>query len=151
MMLARWFDDAFFPSLAFDLFRSLEDDFLPFNDRLSAPWGRAHSVTTPRVFAHETETEWTLIAEVPGVKQDDLQLSIQDGTLTMRGERHFSPPEGFKPRIQERAPMKFGYRVALPTHLDGDKAEAHLLDGILTVRVPKTPEAQPRRIAIKTT
>ncbi len=151
MMLTRWFDDAFSPTFAFNLFRSLEDDFIPFNNRLDSLWAQAQSVATPRVFAHETETEWTLMAEVPGVKQSDLEVSIQQGVLALRGERHLTAPEGFTARIQERMPMKFGYRVAIPKHLDTDKAEAHLADGILTLRVPKTPEAQPRQIAIKTT
>ncbi len=151
MMRTRWFDDAFFPSFAFDLFRSLENDFIPFDARVRSPWGRAESVGTPRMFVHETDADWTLIAEVPGLKQSDLEVSIQEGTLTLRGERHLFAPEGFKPLIQERMPMKLGYRVALPKYVDADRGEAHIADGILTLRIPKTPEAQPRRIEIKTT
>jgi HSP20 family protein len=151
MMLRRWFDDAFFPSFSFDFFRSFDDDFIPAGNRLATLWSQAQSAVSPRVYAHETDTDWILLAEVPGMKQSDLDISVQRGFVTLRGERHSSVPENWTPRIQERVPLKFAHQFALPKSTNPDEAEAKLEDGILTLRVPKTPEAEPRQIPIKTT
>jgi HSP20 family protein len=148
MTLARFFDDSLFPSFALEALRAFEDDFAPFDRRLSSLW--SPSLAGPRFSSHESPTEWILHAEVPGMTQKDLSISVHDGAVSISGERKLTPPEGFEPRLQERLPMKFSRTFAVSNPMDWEKAEAKVADGILTLRIPKAPEAQPRSIPITT-
>jgi HSP20 family protein len=89
-------------------------------------------------------------AELPGAKPEDVTLSITGQTLTLRGAR--KPVHGGKPvayHRQERSLGEFARSIELPDKVEGDKATADFEQGILTVRIPKAPEAVPRQIAVK--
>lgn len=150
MILTRWFDDSIFPRLAVDLLRSFDNDFVPFDRRTGSLWSQDPSLASTRVHAYETDAEWVVSAEVPGMKESDLEITVHEGTVAIRGEREIALPDGYAPRIQERAPVKFAYRLTLPKNLDMDQARARVEDGILTLQFPKAPAAQPRQIPVTT-
>jgi len=103
----------------------------------------------PRLSLADAGESLLLKAEVPGVTEKDLQISIQKDVLTMSGERKQDAPEGYFVHRQERAPLKFARSFTLPCKVDPDKSTATLKDGVLTVTLTKAPEAQPRQIAVK--
>ncbi len=91
-----------------------------------------------------------LRAELPGVELKDLEISLTGTTLTIKGERKAEnqvPDEKYYQR--ERGSGPFGRTVELPHKVDADKVEASLKDGVLSIRLPKAPEIQPRQIEVK--
>lgn len=104
----------------------------------------------PRVNLSDTGTSFVLMAEVPGVAESDVELTINHEVLTLRGERKPDGPQGYSVHRQERLPFKFARSFTLPTKIDPEKANASLKNGVLTVTLPKAQEAQPRRIAVNT-
>jgi len=103
----------------------------------------------PRLSLADAGGSLVIKAEVPGLAEKDVQLSIHQDMLTMSGERKQDAPEGYFVHRQERAPMKFAQSFTLPCKVDPDKSTATLKDGVLTVTLTKAPEAQPRQISVK--
>ena len=89
-------------------------------------------------------------AELPGMKEDDLEIYVAEGNqLTIRGERKpFEGPKGTWHR-QERGFGKFSRVITLPAAIDADKVEAQFEQGVLLLTLPKSEVARPRRISVK--
>lgn len=104
----------------------------------------------PRMTMHDEGTKLMVYAEVPGLGEKDIQLSVNQDVLSISGERKVVTPEGFKTHRQERGSIRFNRSVALPCSIDPERAGAMVKDGILTITLEKAVEAQPRQIAIKT-
>ena len=86
--------------------------------------------------------------ELPGMRKEDIEISLQDGTLTISGERKSESGEGEKAERSERYVGKFRRSVTLPARVDANKVSATYKDGILTVTMPKAEDAKPRQIQI---
>lgn len=113
-------------------------------------FGSARTVATwPRISVYDTGAVLVLYAEVPGLKESDIKIEIAQDVLSLSGERKQDAPEGYAVHRKERAPVKFARSLALPCKVDTDKATATVTDGVLTLTLPKTPEAQPRQISVK--
>jgi HSP20 family protein len=85
--------------------------------------------------------------DVPGVKQEDLEVTLENHVLTIKGTRRFDGKESEQVMLG-RGYGAFSRSFTLPDALDDDHLTANLADGVLTVRIPKEPKAQPRKIAI---
>ncbi|HWD76671.1 MAG TPA: Hsp20/alpha crystallin family protein [Solirubrobacteraceae bacterium] len=96
----------------------------------------------------ETEDAWIIEAELPGVDKKDVDVELRDSELIISGEIKDKERKGIV-RRQTRKTGEFEYRVTLPGQSDPDRIEANLHDGVLTVRVPKTETAKPKRIEVK--
>jgi HSP20 family protein len=97
----------------------------------------------------ETEDHFVLRADLPGLAEDDVKIELEDGTLTVSGERkaeHESKSEGYY-RV-ERAFGSFARSLTLPQGIDPEAVTAHFDRGVLEVRIPKPEERKPRRIEI---
>ena len=97
----------------------------------------------------ETEDHFLLKADLPGLDESDVSIEVQDGTLTISGERkaeHESNEEGYY-RV-ERAFGSFSRSLTLPKGVDADAVSASFDRGVLEVRIPKPAERKPRRISI---
>ncbi|MDC0739894.1 Hsp20/alpha crystallin family protein [Polyangium mundeleinium] len=105
--------------------------------------------TWPRLSVYDKGDALVIAADVPGMKESDIKLEIDQDVLTLSGERKADVPEGYALHKRERAPVKFSRSVALPCKVDTEKASAVLKDGVLTLTLAKSPEAQPRKIAVK--
>lgn len=105
---------------------------------------------SPLVDVEETEDAWVIEAELPGVSQEDINLELREGELVISGEIKERERKG-QLRRQVRKTGRFDYRLTLPGDVQSDKIEASLDKGVLTVRVPKSPRAQPKRIEVKAT
>jgi HSP20 family protein len=98
----------------------------------------------------ETDDHFVLRADLPGMKQDDVKIEFEDGTLTVSGERkveHESKNEGYY-RV-ERAFGSFSRSLTLPQGIDPEAVTANFDNGVLEVRIPKPEERKPRRIEIE--
>ena len=95
----------------------------------------------------EKDNEFSFQLDVPGVKIEDLQITLTDRVLAVRGVRHFEAEESDTGR-RGRPSRPFAVSYELPEGIDGENLTAGLADGVLTVRVPKQPKMQPRKISI---
>ncbi len=97
----------------------------------------------------ESGEHFVLRADLPGMSEEDIQIELEDGTLTVSGERkaeHEEREEGFH-RV-ERSFGAFSRSLTLPKGVDADAVSAHFDRGVLEVRIPKPEQRKPRRISI---
>lgn len=99
---------------------------------------------------HETDDEYVLRADLPGVTKDDLELELHDGVLSLKARRTPDVPEGFRAHRSERGALTLARAFTLPGPVDAERAAASFDDGVLTVRVTKLDAPGPRRIAVET-
>lgn len=111
--------------------------------------GGLTSVGPSRFTVHQGDDAVLLTAELPGMTQADLSLSVEGRTLRIEGERKDELPEGFRVLRRERAPLRFAQQFSLGEKLDADGIEAVLENGLLRVRIPHRAEAKPRTIEVK--
>lgn len=154
-MLTRWnagwnqFDEMF---AAMNQLRTYMDRV--FEDTLGGRLadGRAlpfQAGTWPRVNLVDAGASLVVTAEVPGLSDKDVELTLNQDVLTISGERKVTAPEGYSVHRQERPAVRFSRSFALPCRVNPDEATASVKDGILTVTLAKSPDALPRQIAIK--
>ncbi len=105
----------------------------------------------PPLNIYETKDELIIKAELPGVKAEDLEISLEGDTLTMQGQRK-KTEENEKTSYHRREieAGSFSRALTLPTKVDPDKISAKLADGILTITLQKADEVKPRHIEITT-
>jgi HSP20 family protein len=105
----------------------------------------------PPVNVYNGSSELLVECEVPGVKREDIDLSITGETLVVRGEKHPACASGEDVRFQrsERGSGEFSRTIVLPDRIDPERISANLVDGILTVRLPKSEAAMPKKIDVK--
>jgi HSP20 family protein len=101
----------------------------------------------PLADIEETDDAWIVEAELPGVDRDDVNVEMHDSALIVTGEIKEKERAGIL-RRRTRRTGAFEYRVSFPAGSVEDQAEATLHDGVLTVRVPKSERAKPRRIEV---
>lgn len=104
----------------------------------------------PAVDIKEESDKYVIHADIPGVKPEDIEVSMENGVLTIKGERESEKKEereGYK-RV-ERAYGSFMRRFTLPDSADADKINAKSVDGVLEVTIPKQEKQQPKRIAVE--
>src|SRR5215207_9969465 len=104
----------------------------------------------PTLDASEDKDKYVVSVELPGMKKEDINVTVHDGVLTVSGERKSEKDvkEGTVHRT-ERYYGKFSRSVSLPSAVKADKVAAAYRDGILTVEIPKAEEAKPRQIDVK--
>jgi HSP20 family protein len=104
----------------------------------------------PLMNVTEDKDRYYVRAELPGLKADDLDISVTGDTLSISGERKL-PAEDEKAQYhrREREAGKFSRIVTLPSQIDTGKVEARCIDGVLTVTLPKAEAAKPKQITIK--
>jgi HSP20 family protein len=102
----------------------------------------------PRFEVDESEDGYSLSLDLPGVAPEDLNVTVEDGVLTVTGERELEVPEGYRARRSERSRLKIDRSITLGDRVDPAGIEAKLEHGVLTLTLPKRPETKPRRIEI---
>ena len=103
----------------------------------------------PAVDVRETDEAFVFTAELPGIAKDEVDITVEDGILTLRGERRFNDTDEQKNyRRIERAYGAFSRSFTLPSAVDADGIKAAFKDGLLTVTVPKAEVAKARKIEI---
>jgi HSP20 family protein len=152
-MLARFSDWNGFPRFGLS---GLERGF-PFDelrrevDRLFFDFERekAEPATAPALSVEDRGNALFLRAELPGMSEKDLELTVTGNALTLKGERKVEPPAGHTTHRSERSSYRFARTFELGTKVDPDKVEAALTNGILTVTLPKAADARPKQIQVK--
>jgi HSP20 family protein len=115
--------------------------------------GRAVTAYAPRIDFSETDTELRIAAELPGIEEKDIQVSLEDGVLTIEAKRNVEAKDESEKgrRHVETFRGKYQRSLRLPSEVDPDAVKAVYRNGILTVTLPKPPEAQPQARVIPVT
>lgn len=128
-----------------DIFRPVLDDFF-------APFNRMGStMRTPDTDVVETEDEIRVVAELPGMRADDIDLSLENNILTVSGEKVQENREGSEKEnyhLSERRWGRFSRAFVLPRDVESDGIRADFREGVLTITIPKSEKAKPRRIEV---
>jgi HSP20 family protein len=144
----------------FDDLRSAQDELVR-QSRMPGHWasgqfgqqhgtGAAGQAWAPAVDITERDDAYLVTAELPGFGTDDLEITFQDGLLTIQGERHPAPDmPGQKVHRAERRYGAFHRSITLPTHIQADKIDASAQDGVLQILVPKAQEKHAKRIQVR--
>jgi HSP20 family protein len=119
------------------------------DDVMGSALGTAKTSRTfaPAIDVRASDSEVVFHCDVPGVKQDDLEVTLENHVLTIKGKRKFDGKENEQVMLG-RSYGAFSRSFTLPDALDDDHLTANLADGVLTVRIPKQRKAQPRKIQI---
>lgn len=143
--------------MRWDPFRELEE----MSDRLNRMVARPVTKTSgkealtvadwmPTVDISETDGEYVIKAELPEVKKDDVKVTLEDGILTIQGERRREKDEKTtKYHRVERSYGSFARSFSLPDQVDENGVKADYKDGMLNLRIPKSEKAKPRAIEVK--
>ena len=122
-----------------------------FNDAFTTPtMARDGGWSGPAVDLYQTDDEVVVKAALPGIKADDVQISVTGDLLTLRGE--FKQEEEKKDKAYHLREQRFGSferSFALPTNVIADKAKAEFENGVLTLTLPKAEEVKPKMITVK--
>jgi HSP20 family protein len=121
-------------------------------DRVFDDVSRSDAEAVDRSAAHvfeDTGTSLVLRADLPGVTEKDLTVTLQRNVLGLTVRRSLERPEGFRPHRQERSSFERTWTLPLPARVDPEKVTATLADGELTVTLAKASEDQPRNVAVQ--
>ena len=134
--------------------REIEDIFDRYSRAIGLPMGRSGDLSTngewcPRVDISENETCFQVRAEIPGVQKKDVKVTLENGVLTLEGERRQEKEEkGLRFHRMERSYGNFIRSFTLPAEVDQEHLKAHFHDGLLEVDIPKTSESRSRCIQV---
>jgi HSP20 family protein len=103
---------------------------------------------SPALDLYQNNDNLVAVVELPGMRKEDIEISLHDGTLSIGGERKSLSSNGDKAERSERYVGSFRRSISLPARVDVNKVSATYRDGILTVTLPKAEEAKPKRIDV---
>jgi HSP20 family protein len=128
----------------FSEMRRLQDEV----NRLFSSYQFAPSAAYPPVNAYANEDGIALTAQLPGVTQDDLEISVFRDTLTLRGRRQPEAPDRQAYHRRERGQGEFVRNISLPFSVDSERVEATIQDGVLRISLHRPEEDKPKRIRV---
>lgn len=106
-------------------------------------------VFSPRADVHETDEAIVVVADLPGVADNSVEITLEQDVLTIKGEKETTRPEGFRLSYGERWNGDYERSFALSERVDKEKIEAGIKDGVLRLTLPKVRAAVARRIEVK--
>jgi HSP20 family protein len=152
MNLIRYHAPNSAPWSALDRWSNLRDELNSFFDMPSwSTFDRTSQLFTGWSAAldlYESGDHFEAGVELPGMRKEDIDISLRDGTLTISGERKHESTNGEMAQRTERYVGTFRRSIALPTRVDASKVSAIYQDGILKVTLPKAEEAKPKQIQV---
>lgn len=132
----------------------LQTDMNDLFSQFFADWeqsGTSLGAYVPAMDLLEQDDQLIVKAELPGMTAEDIDISVQGNVLTLRGEKKEERnEEGKRFHYVERRSGMFHRTLSLPTEVDAENINASYRDGVLTIKLPKSEAAKPRRIAVKT-
>ena len=134
--------------------REIEDLFDRYRRAVGFPFSRSSELMSdgewiPRVDISENDEAFMIKAEIPGVRKEDVKVTLENGVLTLQGERRQEREEkGWRFHRVERSYGNFIRSFNLPSNVDDSHLKAHFHDGLLEVDIPKTEQARPQAVEV---
>ncbi|HEV2131319.1 MAG TPA: Hsp20/alpha crystallin family protein [Longimicrobiaceae bacterium] len=139
--------------MAITPYRPTTDVFRPLFEDLFRPWsGRGSLLRSPDADIVETESEIRVMVELPGMRAEDVSVDVENNVLTISGEKkeeREEEEEGSTWHLSERRYGRFSRSFLLPRNVEQDQIQARFEDGVLSVTIPKSERAVPRRIQVQ--
>lgn len=107
-------------------------------------------VNIPTTDVYTKDNELRVEAHLPNFNQEDVDIQVNDGALTIQAERHEKEEDKSKKYVVRESSSSFYRRIQLPERANTDNIDAHLEDGVLSVTVPLTPLPEPKKISVST-
>lgn len=150
-MLTRFSDFNDWPAFGFADFGRAAHPHAQLRRELDRLFGELERVGADRstVAFEDDGASFVLRADVPGLTENDFEISVANNTVTLKGERKVQVPEGYSQHRRERTDVRFAKSFQLPARVDADKVTATLKHGVLTLTLPRAAEAQPRQISVR--
>ncbi len=105
-------------------------------------------VVLPAVNLYEREHEVVIVADMPGVSEKNVELTVEQQTLTISGKSEWAEPAGHELRYREFSPVEYRRVFSLTSDLDQENIKASMKNGVLTVMLAKSEKAKPRKIVV---
>ncbi|HMP88692.1 MAG TPA: Hsp20/alpha crystallin family protein [Kiritimatiellia bacterium] len=105
-------------------------------------------VVTPAVNLYEREHEVMIVADMPGVDEKGVDITVEKHVLTITGNAGWNEPAGYDLQYREFAPVEYRRVFSLTSDLDVDNIKAAIKNGVLTLSIPKSEKVRPRKIAV---
>ena len=120
------------------------------DDVMNGSFGTATSAKSfvPNVDVRSNEDRVSFYFDIPGVKKEDIEITLERGVLTVKGARQFEAGKSKEQLLLGRSYGSFSRSFSLPDHLDEEKLAASLTDGVLAIEIPRLQKAKPRKIEI---
>ena len=132
------------------MLRDIDDRIRSILPKDGSQWARSMSRWTPATDIHEDGDRFIMRTDLPGLRADDIEITIENNTLFIKGERKFdSNDESVHVRRTERFEGSFERSFDLPEGADSDQISASSKDGVLEIVIQKRPSILPKRIAIQ--
>ncbi len=134
------------------MYTSVLDDLFEINRQLNRIFdspANSFRGRWPETNLYEDKDGYILVSKVPDVEKSSIEVNLKDNTLTIRGERKRAFPKGTKVLLDERFSGSFERSFILNDKIDSGRIAAEANDGLLIIKLPKSPESKPRKIEIK--
>ena len=102
----------------------------------------------PLADVYETEQDYRIVMDMPGVDRDDIDVTLEDQVLTVIGKNGYALPEGHRPFATEFTVSDYSRSFSISDHIDPEGISAAANNGVVTITMPKVKEAQPKRIQV---
>ncbi len=135
-------------------------DLMSIQNEMNRLFGRTYGQTdadefvgswSPSIDVFQSDDKFTVVCELPGLTTEDIDITVEDNILTVRGERKFY--EDVKEENFHRVERRYGgfiRRIALPQHSDTGSIQASMSEGLLRIEIPKAEQAKPKKIQVQT-
>ena len=134
------------------MYKTIFDDLFELNNEMNRVLKNADFTEKsrwPETNTYENNDEYILVSKVPGLEREDIEITIKDNSLTIKGSRKKESAEQYKNHLDERFSGDFERSFLLNNKIDVDNIKAEASDGLLMIRLPKSAEKKPKKIEIK--
>lgn len=134
------------------MYKTIFDDLFELNkemNRVIKTAGVSGKANWPETNTYENTDEYILVSKVPGIEKDNIDISLKDNSLTIKGVRNKETDENLKRHLDERFSGNFERNFMLNNKIDIENIKAEASDGLLIIKLPKSVEMKPKKIEIK--
>lgn len=133
------------------MLETIFDDFYKLEREFNRIFGHRHTRKNywPETNIYENQNEYMIVSKLPGVKKENVNVAFKDNVIKISGKREAEKGEKISYHLKERKEGEFERNFLLQEKVEADKIEAELKNGILLIKVPKSPETKPKTITIK--
>ena len=134
------------------MYKTIFDDLFELNremNRVLKTGGVSGKLNWPETNTYENSDEYILVSKVPGLEKEDIEITLKDNSLTIRGNRNKETGDELKNHLNERFSGEFERNFMLNNKVDIDNINAEASDGLLIIKLPKSAEIKPKKIEIK--
>ena len=134
------------------MYKTIFDDLFELNremNRVFRDAGISGKSNWPETNIYENSDEYILVSKVPGIEKENIEITLKDNSLAIKGKRTKETDETFKKHLDERFSGDFERNIMLNNKIDIDNIKAEASDGLLIIKLPKSAEMKPKKIDIK--